>query len=100
MDHLVENWVTNKFETPYNCTVKIAIMSGTDGEYDILNLKSGAKAHVDDILHFINKEVGDEATLFVIANTLLTYISEASYVEISVNGEDGVTIYRNPADSR
>lgn len=98
MDRLVETWVTNHFETPYKCTVKVALMSGTDGEYNILGLKSGIKARIDDTLHLIEKELGDKATIFVIANTVLNYLSEASYVEITTNGEDGVTIYRETAN--
>ena len=90
--------IPNKFETPYNCTVKIAFLSGTDGEYNILNLKSGIKSRVDDILHCIHKEIGNKATLFEIANTLINYLPEVTYVEFTMNGEDGVTIYRNTVD--
>jgi len=93
MDRLIETWVSNKYEIPYNCTVKTAFISGATGEYDILGLKSGVKARVDDILHLIFKERGSNVTLLLIANSLIEYLPEVSYVEVTMNGEDGVTVY-------
>jgi hypothetical protein len=96
MNRLVETWMTNQFESPYKCAVKIALMSGTESEYNIIGLKSEIKARVDDILHLIHKEFGDKATLLVIANALVQYLPPVSYVEVSMNGEDGITIYNEP----
>jgi hypothetical protein len=94
MDRLVETWVTYRFTTPFECAIKLALMSGADGEYDITSLKPAIKARIIEILEYIEKELGQKASLFVIANTLMNSMAEASYVEISKNGEDGVTIYR------
>ena len=100
MKRLVETWVTNRFEAPYECTIKIAFMSGTDGEYNIPALKSDIKSTIHEILHFIEKELGQKASPFVIANTIMNNLVEVSYVEISNNGEDGVTIYRETENSK
>jgi hypothetical protein len=94
MDRLVETWVTYRSTTPYECTIKLALMSGADGEYDIASLKPDLKARIIEILNYLGKELGQKATLFVIANTIINSMAEASYVEISKNGEDGVTVYR------
>jgi len=80
MTKLVETWVANQFEAPFKCTVKVAFMSGSDGEYDILVLKTEMKKRIHDILLFIETKVGMGASLFVIANTVLSILSEASYV--------------------
>jgi hypothetical protein len=69
-------------------------MSGTDGEYNISSLKTELKSNIDDILYYLSNEFGDKATIFIIANTLLHHITAASYVEVTVDGDDGVTIYR------
>lgn len=94
MDRLAETWVTNHFDRPYKCSVKVGLTSGTNGEYNITNLKSEIKSNIDDILHYLETELGDKATIFLIGNTILHYITVASYVEVTVNGDDGVTIYR------
>lgn len=100
MTKLVETWVTNQFEAPFKCTVKVAFMSGSDGEYDILALKTGMNTRIHDILLFIETKVGLGASLFVIANTVLSILSEASYVEVTQNSEDGITIYREPENPK
>lgn len=94
MDRLVETWVTNHYETPYKCAIKTGVTSGADGEYDLLGLKTTIKTKTDDILHYIKKELGDKASPFTIANTLLEYLPTITYIEITMNGEDGVTIYK------
>lgn len=94
MDRLAETWVTNHFDKPYKCSVKVGLTSGTDGEYNITGLKSELKSNIDDILHYLEKGLGNKATIFIIANTILHHITVASYVEVTENGNDGVTIYR------
>lgn len=94
MGRLVETWVTNYFDTPYKCTIKTGITSEADGQYDLLGLKTTIKTKSDDILHYINREFGEKASPFIIANTLLDYMPVVTYVEITMNGEDGVTIYK------
>jgi hypothetical protein len=98
MDRLVETWVSNHFETPYKCVIKLGIMTEIDIEYNILGLKSEFKARIDDILHEIKSDNGENANLYTIANSILDYLTEVSYVEITINGEDGVTIYREEED--
>jgi hypothetical protein len=100
MDRLVETWVTYRFEAPYECAIKVALMSGADGEYDILGLKAGLKSRIEEVLNFVEKELGEKATLFLIANNLANFLTEVSYVEITKNGEDGVTIYRETEEAK
>jgi len=94
MDRLVETWVTTRFEIPIKCSVKVAIVSSADGQYNISGLKSEIKSIVHDLLCHIDRDLGNNISPFILANTLLNHLTAASYIELTLNGEDGVTIYR------
>lgn len=57
MTRLVETWVANQFEAPFKCSVKVAFMSGSDGEYDVVALKTEMKTKIHNILLFIETKV-------------------------------------------